>query len=107
MIWAPISWRWAGVTALTVPWVPTGMKAGVSMAPWTVASLPRRAAVAESVLRSWKADGLRFGVAARQRRAPDLRNPECRAFGKRGYDASLTLPRVATRSEERRDGQER
>ena len=49
MIWAPISRNWIGVTALTVPCVPTGMKMGVSTTPWGVVSRPRRAAVAGSV----------------------------------------------------------
>jgi len=55
MIWAPISRSWRGVTDFTVPWVPTGMKMGVSTTPWRVRSRPRRAAVAVSVCRSSKA----------------------------------------------------
>ena len=54
MICAPVSLICAGVRALTVPWVPTGMKMGVSMVPCSVDNRPRRAAVAVSVLISWK-----------------------------------------------------
>ena len=32
-----------GVMALTVPWVPTGMKTGVRTSPWAVVIRPRRA----------------------------------------------------------------
>ncbi len=38
-----ISRSWAGLTAFTVPWVPTGMKAGVRTLPRTVAKRPARA----------------------------------------------------------------
>jgi hypothetical protein len=43
MIWDPISLRCRGVRDLTVPWVPTGMKAGVWIWPWAVVTVPRRA----------------------------------------------------------------
>ena len=44
MMLAPTSSRSRGVIALTAPWVPTGMKTGVSIAPCAVVSTPRRAA---------------------------------------------------------------
>jgi len=44
MIWAPISSRFSGVTALTVAWVPTGMKTGVWKMPCLVRTSPRLAA---------------------------------------------------------------
>ena len=40
MIWAPSSSRTAWVSPLTVPWLATGMKAGVSTVPWAVARSP-------------------------------------------------------------------
>src|SRR5947208_2598969 len=49
MICAPTSRSSLGETALTVPWVPTGMKIGVSMTPWRVARRPRRALDSGSV----------------------------------------------------------
>src|SRR5215831_11801960 len=48
MICAPLRWRSSGPTALTLPALPTGMKAGVSTAPQRVCSLPRRAPVRAS-----------------------------------------------------------
>src|SRR5690349_12232334 len=50
MIWAPISSSERGVTPLTVPYVPTGMKMGVCTTPWFSVRRPRRAW--PSVLRS-------------------------------------------------------
>src|SRR4051812_42326838 len=43
MIWAPVAATSCGRRPLTVPWVPTGMKAGVSNAPCRVMTRPRRA----------------------------------------------------------------
>ena len=43
MMLAPISSRCCGVSALTAPCVPTGMNAGVSIAPCAVWRIPRRA----------------------------------------------------------------
>ena len=39
----PVAASWSGVIPLTVAWVPTGMKAGVSTEPWGVSSRPVRA----------------------------------------------------------------
>lgn len=39
--------------ALTVAWVPTGMKIGVSMSPWGVVKEPRRAAPSCFSNRNW------------------------------------------------------
>ena len=44
-----MSLRWSGVTALTVAWLPTGIKTGVGTAPWGVLSSPRRAALSAAV----------------------------------------------------------
>src|SRR5690242_12338101 len=44
MTWEPTSFSSSGVMALTVAWVPTGMKIGVSMVPWEVVREPSRAA---------------------------------------------------------------
>ena len=44
MIWAPRPSTWAWVRPLTVPWLATGMKAGVSTVPWGVSRRPVRAA---------------------------------------------------------------
>jgi hypothetical protein len=46
--WAPIPASWSGVTPLTVPRVPTGMKTGVTTVPWVVVKVDRRAAVPRS-----------------------------------------------------------
>ncbi len=43
---APTDSRSRGDSARTVPCVPTGMKAGVSTAPWGSVSVPARAAPA-------------------------------------------------------------
>lgn len=43
MISAPRETRRSGVMALTVAWVPTGMKTGVFIVPWAVWIFPRRA----------------------------------------------------------------
>src|SRR5215472_1830509 len=48
MICAPQRWRSSGPTALTLPALPTGMKAGVSTAPQRVCNRPRRAPVRAS-----------------------------------------------------------
>src|SRR5262244_1017388 len=48
MICAPQRWRSSGPTALTLPALPTGMKAGVSTTPRRVCSRPRRAPVRAS-----------------------------------------------------------
>jgi hypothetical protein len=53
---APASRTSSGLRLLTVPWVPTGMKAGVSTTPCGVVSRPRRAA--PSVARSAKPNAL-------------------------------------------------
>ena len=47
---SPVSAR--GATALTEPAVPTGMKIGVSMVPWSVWSRPARAPVSGHV--AWR-----------------------------------------------------
>ncbi|EKD33848.1 MAG: hypothetical protein ACD_75C02575G0001 [uncultured bacterium] len=47
MICALISVRFSGVTALTVPCVPTGMKTGVWITPCLVLTSPLRAAHSE------------------------------------------------------------
>src|SRR5271165_5972937 len=52
MICVPISLSSRGSSALTLACVPTGMNTGVSTTPWGVVSLPRRALVCKSVLRS-------------------------------------------------------
>src|SRR4051812_18934246 len=57
MIWAPMDPSWSGVRPLTVAWVPTGMKMGVSTGPCDVCSRPRRAA--PSVASSSKWNGIR------------------------------------------------
>ena len=48
MIWDLTSRNSSGVMALTVAWVPTGMKIGVAMVPWGVEMDPSRAAHDES-----------------------------------------------------------
>ena len=48
MIWAPTSTRSSGSSALTVAFVPTGMKTGVSTTPCGVSSRPTRARVVPS-----------------------------------------------------------
>src|SRR5205823_7540885 len=48
----PTDASWSGVSPLTVAWVPTGMKTGVSTGPCGVASNPVRAA--PSRRRTWK-----------------------------------------------------
>ncbi len=45
MICAPSACRSSGAIAFTLPWVPTGMKMGVSIVPCGVCSRPRRAPV--------------------------------------------------------------
>src|SRR5689334_9752034 len=52
MIWVCISSNSRGSSALTVAWVPTGMKTGVCTSPWIVFKTPRRALVFVSDLRS-------------------------------------------------------
>src|ERR1043166_1536885 len=49
MIWDLSSRSSRGLTALTEPWVPTGMNTGVSITPCAVVSWPRRAFVFLSV----------------------------------------------------------
>jgi hypothetical protein len=49
MICDPVAATCSGSRPLTVPWVPTGMNAGVSNEPWRVVTRPRRARVARSV----------------------------------------------------------
>src|SRR5690242_8353390 len=49
---APASRTWSGVRPLTVAWVPTGMKTGVSTAPCGVSSRPSRAAPSRAC--TWK-----------------------------------------------------
>ena len=49
MIEAPTACRSAGVSALTVALVPTGMNCGVSTVPWVSARRPVRALVEPSV----------------------------------------------------------
>ena len=48
MIDAPVSAISAGVSALTVALVPTGMNCGVSTTPWVSVSFPTRARVEPS-----------------------------------------------------------
>ena len=43
MMSAPVAATWSGYSAFTVPAVPTGMKAGVRMAPRGVSMRPSRA----------------------------------------------------------------
>ena len=50
MIRAPRVSRSSEESALTVAWVPTGMKTGVSTGPWGVSSRPRRAAPADDLI---------------------------------------------------------
>src|SRR5215471_11235236 len=54
MIWVPISRNSRGSMALTLPWVPTDMKTGVSTTPWAVVNRPRRALVSRSFLSNSK-----------------------------------------------------
>jgi hypothetical protein len=54
MISALMSLSWAGVTALTVASVPTGIKMGVVTSPWSVWTTPRRAFDFLEVFRSSK-----------------------------------------------------
>ncbi len=54
MISALMSLSWAGVTALTVASVPTGIKMGVVTSPWSVCTTPRRAFDFLDVFRSSK-----------------------------------------------------
>src|SRR5207244_538097 len=50
---APASWRCCGVRPLTVAWVPTGMKTGVSTTPCGVWSRPSRAAPSVCTISNW------------------------------------------------------
>ena len=52
MISAPRAVNSGVVIALTVALVPTGMKQGVSMVPWSVTTRPRRAIVSGQVFKS-------------------------------------------------------
>ncbi len=49
----PISASCIGLMPLTVPWVPTGMNAGVSTRPWPVSKWPARAGDEGSEGESW------------------------------------------------------
>ena len=59
----PAALRWSGVIPLTVAWVPTGMKAGVSTVPCGVIKRPRRAAEAGSWSSVWNRTGRDKGAA--------------------------------------------
>lgn len=48
-IWVPHSMTCRGVIAFIAACVPTGMNMGVSIVPWGVTNVPRRAAVFASV----------------------------------------------------------
>src|SRR5664279_3234873 len=72
MIWVPISHSSRGSTALTLPWVPTDMKTGVSTTPWGVVNRPRRALDVASVFSS-------SNMAARVYYGPDWFNCKNRA----------------------------
>jgi hypothetical protein len=54
MIWDLTSRNSSGVIALTVAWVPTGIKIGVAIVPWGVDMDPKRAAHDESFAISLK-----------------------------------------------------
>src|SRR5436305_491189 len=76
MIWVPISRNSRGSSALTLPWVPTDMKTGVSTTPWLVVKRPSRAFEEGSVLSNSNI-GRRVNQAARGR------NGNCWETGKK------------------------
>ncbi len=61
MISAPICLTSSGESVLTDAWVPTGMYTGVSIVPWGVCSLPRRAPVFWQTCSSSKSKGFGKG----------------------------------------------
>jgi hypothetical protein len=63
MIWTPRRERSSGVRDLTVAWVPTGMKAGVSTHPRAVCILPSRVLVSCDLWRISKEKGIVVGAS--------------------------------------------
>ena len=62
-IWAPAARTSAGERLFTVPSVATGMKAGVSTAPWAVRIRPRRAAPSVPMTSKPKARIARYTIS--------------------------------------------